>query len=63
MPNVKVLEMHNVNHWPHIEEPEIFNALSNALSIEFLQKPKKLTPAFLGPCWKLIAAGDPAQPG
>ncbi len=33
IPNVKLFEMHDVNHWPHFEEPELFNALS----IEFLR--------------------------
>jgi 2-hydroxy-6-oxonona-2,4-dienedioate hydrolase len=28
MPDVRLVEMKDVNHWPHFEEPEIFNALS-----------------------------------
>ena len=32
MPNVRLVEMPGVNHWPHFEEPEKFNTLS----VEFL---------------------------
>ncbi len=28
MPNARLVEMAQVNHWPHFEEPEIFNRLS-----------------------------------
>lgn len=34
LPDVKYVEMHDVGHWPHFEDPEKFNAIS----VDFLRK-------------------------